>query len=104
TTTGAYVGSVGAFNYKRDLSPAFDAPEMGWGLSPAYQGKGLALEALEGALEWVDRSLGAPHTLCMIAPDNVVSIKLAMRAGFTPYASAVYKEQPVQLYRRQKKP
>ena len=32
---GDYVGSVGVFDYRRDLDPPFDAPELGWGVAPA---------------------------------------------------------------------
>ena len=47
TTPGAYVGSVGVLDYRREIDPPFDAPELGWGVAPAFQGAGLAREALE---------------------------------------------------------
>jgi RimJ/RimL family protein N-acetyltransferase len=100
TTTGDYVGSVGVLDYHRIMTPAFDAPELGWGVAPRYQGKGLAFEALSAALAWCDDALNAPRTVCMISPDNARSHALATRAGYAPYAETTYKDAPVVLLER----
>lgn len=98
--TGDYLGSVGVLNYRREMSPAFDAPELGWGLDPAFQGRGYAAEALSAALDWADRTLGAARTVCMISPDNLPSLKLAARVGYQPYAETTYNDHAVQLFER----
>lgn len=98
--TGAYVGSVGILNYQREVEPAFDAPELGWGAAPAFQGKGLAREGLEAALAWADAVMDAPRTVCMINPDNLPSLKLAERVGYRPYADGAYKDSLVILLER----
>lgn len=100
TATGVYVGSVGVLNYRRILEPAFDAPELGWGVAPRFQGQGLAFEALAAALAWCDDSLNAARTVCMISPDNAPSHALARRAGYAPYAETTYKDAPVVLLER----
>jgi len=100
TATDAYVGSVGVLDYHRILEPAFDAPELGWGVAPRFQGKGLAFEAVSAALAWCDESLNAPRTVCMISPDNAPSHALAARAGFRRYAETIYKDAPVVLLER----
>ncbi len=97
---GAYLGSVGVLNYRREMTPAFDAPELGWGVDPAYQGQGYAAEALTAALAWADRTLGAARTVCMIAPDNLPSLKLAARVGYRPYAETTYNGHGVRLFER----
>lgn len=97
---GAYLGSVGVLNYRREMTPAFDAPELGWGVDPAYQGQGYAAEALTAALAWADRTLGAARTVCMIAPDNLPSLKLADRVGYRPYAETIYSDHLVRLFER----
>ncbi len=97
---GAYVGSVGVLDYRRDLDPPFDAPELGWGAAPAFQGQGLASEALRGALAWCDDRLKAPRTVCMIAPENTPSVRMAERAGFVRYGQATYKGAPTWLFER----
>ena len=100
TSTGAYVGSVGVLDFRRIMTPAFDAPELGWGVAPRYQGRGMAFEALSAALAWCDEALNARRTVCMIGPDNAPSHALAERAGYVPYAETTYKGGPVVLLER----
>ena len=100
TATGAYVGSVGVLDFHRILTPAFDAPELGWGVAPRFQGRGFAFEALSAALAWCDDALNAPRTVCMISPDNAPSHALAKRAGYVPYVETTYKGAPVVLLER----
>ncbi|MDO9077452.1 MAG: GNAT family N-acetyltransferase [Brevundimonas sp.] len=100
TTTGDYVGSVGVLDYHRILDPAFDAPELGWGVAPRFQGQGIAFEAVSAALAWCDDTLNAARTVCMISPDNAPSHALAARAGYTPYVETTYKGSPVVLLER----
>jgi RimJ/RimL family protein N-acetyltransferase len=100
TATGDYVGSVGVLEYHRLMSPAFDAPELGWGVAPRFQGKGIAFEALSAALAWCDEALNAPRTVCMISPDNAPSHALAKRTGYLPYVETTYKGEPIVLLER----
>lgn len=100
TATGTWVGSVGVLDFHRIMTPAFDAPELGWGVAPRFQGKGMAFEALSAALAWCDDALNAPRTVCMIAPDNAPSHALARRAGYRPYDQTTYKDGPVVLLER----
>ena len=97
---GDLVGTFGVLDYRRALDPPFDAPELGWGAAPRFQGQGLALEALTAALAWVDEALNAPRTVCMISADNAPSMKLAARVGYRPYAEGAYKGGTVQLLER----
>lgn len=97
---GAYLGSVGVFDYRRELEPPFDAPELGWGVAPGFQGRGYAAEALTAALDWTDAHLSASRTVCMISPENLASLTLAARVGYRPYATTTYKDHPVQLFER----
>ena len=100
TATGDYVGSVGVLDYHRLMTPAFDAPELGWGVAPRFQGQGLAFEAVSAALVWCDGTLKAPRTVCMIDPGNAPSHALAQRVGYRPYAETDYKDAPVILLDR----
>ena len=100
TSTGDYVGSVGVLDYRRILVPAFDAPELGWGVAPRFQGQGMAFEAVSAALAWCDEALNASRTVCMISPDNAPSHALAARAGYAPYVETIYKGSPVVLLER----
>ena len=67
---------------------------------PAFQGLGMAYEALQAALAWTDAYRLEPRTVCMISPDNAPSVKLAQRVGYRPYAEADYKESRVTLFER----
>ena len=98
--TGAYVGSVGVLDYRREMTPAFDAPELGWGVAPAFQRQGLAYEAVQAALDWTDAYRLEPRTVCMISPENTASVKLAERLGYRPYAEADYQNSTVTLFER----
>ncbi len=101
--TGAYMGSVGVFNYRRDLEPAFDAPEVGWGLDPGFHGKGFAAEALTAALHHADRVLDLPRTVCMISPDNAPSLKLAERMGFMLWREGQYHGDTLIMMERRRR-
>lgn len=57
--SGEYLGSIGFSNFLRDITPALDAPEMGWTLVSSAHGKGYATEALRAALAWVKRTCRA---------------------------------------------
>lgn len=100
TASGDYVGGVGVLDYRRTLDPPFDAPELGWGVAPRFQGRGLAYEAVSAALAWCDEALNAPRTVCMISPGNAPSLALAARAGYVAYAETRYKGEPVRLLER----
>lgn len=100
TADGDYVGGIAVLEHHRMMTPAFDAPELGWGVAPRFQGQGLAHEALSAVLDWCDQTLKASRTVCMIAPDNAPSHALARRLGYRPYAETRYKEAPVVLLER----
>lgn len=100
--SGAFVGEVGFGDFRRDLEPSFDgAPEAGWVLAAGAQRRGYATEALQAALRWADVHLGdRRRTVCMVAPDNDLSLRLARRCGYAEYARTAYKGEPVLLLER----
>ncbi|WP_396595351.1 GNAT family N-acetyltransferase [Brevundimonas sp. R86498] len=100
TATGDYVGGVGVLDYRRECLPVLDAPELGWGVAPRYQGQGLAREAVDAALDWCDRVLRAPRTVCMIDPLNAPSLKLAERVGYRHREPGRYQDKTVLLLER----
>ncbi len=99
--SGRFVGEVGFADFRRRVEPSFaGAPEVGWALLPAAQGKGFAAEAVAAALAWGDAQLGAVRTVCMIKPENLVSIRLATKFGYREFARTRYKDHPTILYQR----
>ena len=99
---GTYLGSVSILDHRRLIDPPLADPELGWGLSPACQGQGFASEAVQAVLDWADVRLPAARTVCMIAPENLASVRLAERVGYRPYATTTYKDSTVQLFERPK--
>lgn len=99
--TGAYVGDGGFGSFKRDLGAhAFDAPEQGWALSPAHQGKGYATEAAQAQIAWAEKHFGRTDFICLIAPQNTPSLRVAEKLGYRAFARADYKGEPSVLLRR----
>ena len=99
--TGTYAGVVGFADFRREMTPSFsDAPEGGWVMAPWTRGQGLASEAVGAALGWVEAVLDPPRTVCMIAPDNQPSLRLADRFGYAPFAATHYKGSDVLLLER----
>ena len=99
--SGRYIGVVGFFNARRAMDiPYRDAPETGWVIAPDFHGRGLASEALKAAMAWGDLHIEAPESWCMIAPDNVISQKAAVRAGYRRASDTQYKGEAVLTFRR----
>jgi len=99
--TGTYAGVAGFADFRRDMNPPFDdAPEGGWVMAPWTRRQGLASEAVGAALDWVEAVLNPARTVCMIAPDNQPSLRLADRFGYAPYAATQYRGEEVILLER----
>ena len=97
---GAYLGQIGFADFKRDMSPSIeDIPEMGWIMARDAQGQGYATEAVLAALAWADEAL-AGEFVAIISHDNAASIRIAEKSGFTSREEAVYKGEPILLFRR----
>ena len=95
-STGAYVGDAGLSNFRRELGEDFDPyPEAAWVFALDAQGKGYATEAAFAAHDWLDRKIGKGRRVCIIAPENAGSLAVARKLGYTPYAEARYKGDPV---------
>jgi len=98
--TGAFVGEGGFGTFKRDMEPAFEAPEMGWALMPTMHGKGYANEAVTAMIAWGEPHFGRSDFVCMISPGNAPSLGLAAKHGFREYTRTSYKGEPSVLSQR----
>jgi RimJ/RimL family protein N-acetyltransferase len=87
----AFIGVVGFGDFRRDMAPSLDGlPEMGWVLTRAAHGLGLATEAGHAALSWRDRVLPPGHTVCIIDAANTASFRVAAKLGFCPTGTSTY--------------
>ncbi len=97
---GAVLGEGGFANFEREITPRFDAPEQGWALNSAAHGQGYASEALTAMLAWGEAHFGRRDFVCMIAPENAPSIRLAQKHGYRETGRTSYKSEPTILFRR----
>ena len=99
--TGRFLGEVGFADFHRDVEPSLsDALEAGWVLHPAAHGRGFATEALQAALAWADAHLSPRRSVCMIAPENAASLRVAQKCRYLEYARTTYKGAPTLLLER----
>lgn len=101
TATGRFLGEAGLADFRRTLEGvgAF-APEAGWAFVPAAHGQGYAREAVSAILAWADATLSDARTVCMIAPANAPSVRLAERLGYRPLPGSTYRGQETLLFER----
>lgn len=98
---GGLVGEVGFAHLKREIQPPIpDVPEIGWVMAPRVHGKGYATEAVAAALEWGGANLSSRSAVCLIHPENLPSIRVAEKCGFSRYAQTIYRNEPALLWRR----
>ncbi|HYL27142.1 MAG TPA: GNAT family N-acetyltransferase [Candidatus Nitrosotalea sp.] len=101
SVSGTFVGEVGFAHYHRDIEPAITVPELGWVIARRAQRKGYATEAVRAAISWAQRHLaGTDEIACIIAPDNVASIRVAEKCGFTLARETSYMNLPTLVYSR----
>lgn len=98
--TGIFLGEVGFADYRRDLEPALNGPEIGWVMTASVHGRGLASEAVAAAVQWGDNILKAEKTTCIIAPGHAASIRIAQKMGYNETMRTTYMEQPTLVMER----
>lgn len=100
-TSGRFVGEVGFADFHRDLEPPLgDRPEAGWALATWAHGQGFATEAVQAALAWGDAHFGNRATVCLIAPSNTGSLRVAQKCGYRERLRTTYKGAPTLLLER----
>lgn len=74
--TGVYLGEVGIYQ------PAgYPEPELGWFVTEAAEGRGIAAEGARAVMVWARRAFGWEHIDNYIDPGNARSIALGLRLG-----------------------
>jgi len=75
-SSGAWIGRVGPW-----MPEGWPGTEVGWGILPAYWGRGFATEAAVAAIDWAFETLGWEEVIHVIAPDNLASRRVAAKLG-----------------------
>ena len=81
--TRRFIGEGGLTYACRGIDALEDVPEPGWVLTPDAGGKGYATEAVQAIMAFADNVLKAPVTRCIIEPDNLPSLGVARKCGFS---------------------
>lgn len=72
--------------------------EVAYALAPEFWGRGYATEAAIASRDWAFRTLGVPHVISLIVPENTASIAVAERNGMRLWKTADYKGFHVRVY------
>lgn len=73
---------MGCFTLANIVRGAFQAAHLGYGLSSAWQGRGVMHEALSAALSWAFHDLDLHRVMANYMPRNERSGRLLERLGF----------------------
>ncbi|MGH7716731.1 MAG: GNAT family N-acetyltransferase, partial [Vulcanimicrobiaceae bacterium] len=96
--TMTFVGEMGLADFKRDISLAMRGlPEFGFALAAHARGKGFATEAGLAVVAWSDANLPFPKTVCLINPENTLSLRVAEKCGYRVFEEVQYNDQAVLL-------
>ncbi len=99
--TGQFIGEAGFQEMRRDLQPSIEGTlETGWGLLPAFQGRGYATEGLRAAMTWAAEAHPDMDYSCITSPENKASLNVARKLGFAESASGSYAGKPVVVLRK----
>ncbi len=74
--TGLWLGRIGPWTPHE-----WPGTEVGWGLHPDAQGRGIGVEAATAAMDYAFDALGWTDVIHCIDPDNTPSQRLAERLG-----------------------
>jgi RimJ/RimL family protein N-acetyltransferase len=102
-SSGRFVGEVGLADFRRDLGREIaGVPEVGWIVVPSAHGRGFATEAVQAVVAWGDAHLRMPRSVCLIAPENTASIRVASKCGFHESVRTTYKGVETLIFERER--
>ncbi|MCJ7994950.1 GNAT family N-acetyltransferase [Rhizobium cremeum] len=96
-----FVGQIGFQDLHRDITPSLTGTmEAGWTLHPTVHGKGYASEAASAMFHWAERRFSGRRVTCIIAPENIRSLKIAAKMQMREFARSTYRGKPVIMMER----
>jgi RimJ/RimL family protein N-acetyltransferase len=100
--TGEFLGEVGLADYKREMTPPLDAPEIGWVLRRTAHGRGIATEAASAVVAWADANLPGERTVCIFHPEHGASQRVALKLGYGASRMTEFRSRPTLVMQRPK--
>jgi len=99
-SSGRFMGELGFADFHREIEPSIvGIPEAGWVFAAWAHGQGFATEALRAGLAWLDQD--HRRSVCLVAPENGRSIRVAEKCGFVLAQSMRFKdEEPLLMARK----
>ena len=99
--SGALAGVAGFHDLKRNIVPSLEGTlEAGWVFGSAFQGKGMAEEAMRAVLAWADRDHPGRRITCIIRPAHHASLHVAAKLQFSEVARTDYDDAPMVVLER----
>lgn len=99
--TGAFLGEAGMAEFHRDMEPSIlGTPEAGWVFSSAAHGQGYAFEAAQAILTWGENRFGNDRSVCLIAPENEPSLRLAAKLGYAEEVRTLFRGKDTMILGR----
>jgi RimJ/RimL family protein N-acetyltransferase len=95
-SSGAMIGWAG-LAVPHFLPEVLPAVEVGWRLSGAHRGRGLATEAGRAAVDWGFTEGGLERIVSIYEPENVASGKVMEHLGFWPFHTATDAERGIDV-------
>jgi len=96
---GELIGNAGFADFKRDIVPALDAPEVGWAYAADHWGQGYASEVLAAMVAWADAQRWT-KTVAIIDPGNAASARVAEKMGYSQQHTAQFNGAVTRVYAR----
>jgi RimJ/RimL family protein N-acetyltransferase len=97
--SGQYIGDIGYAEFRRDMAPSLRGMlECGWVLARTAQGNGFASEALAAIETWRRAHFPGRRAVCIIAPENAASIRVAEKAGLWRWCETRYHGEPTLVF------
>jgi len=75
--------------------------EIGYGMKPEYEGKGLMTEAVSAVVRWASEQPGVLTIEAETEPDNIASQRILEKSGFIP-SGVIGAEGPRYIWRKNK--
>ncbi|MFJ4141666.1 GNAT family N-acetyltransferase [Pseudomonas sp. NPDC089734] len=73
--------------------------EIGYRLGTSFWGQGLASEAVQAILQHGFGTLRLPSIIAIVQPENVASVNVLRKAGFSGFIHSQYHRLGVRIYR-----